>query len=98
MKNDKLKVPVLMKQKANSDFNYPETASYEDQFQFVCTIMDMIEDANGELSFSIDCTVGGFSVEIYESGDSEDEDKELIDWYRCRTIKEVFVFLVEKYL
>lgn len=81
-------------------YKFPEEADESAQFEYVCFMMDNVEENTcGELIFSIDVDYQGhFHVEIHEHPEDEDEENELVDWYVAKTIKEVYDFLMDKYL
>jgi len=82
------------------EYKFPAGADESAQFEYVCFMMDDVEEnTSGELIFNVDVDYQGhFHVEIYEHPEEEDEDNELVDWYVGKTIKDVYDFLMEKYL
>ena len=94
-----------MTHQTTTGYTFPEDKSEEDQFHYVSTLMDQIEsETYGELTFTFNPTFKGFAVEIFEHEEGEEDTwenwngLELVDWYNCKTIKEVFEFLLERYL
>lgn len=82
---------------------FPE-GSEEEQFDYVAKIMDDIEDSTfHELVFKIDTNYKNeWFVEIFEHAEDDDEDSfdslEMVDWYKGKNLKEVFDFLMERYV
>lgn len=96
---------MLMTNQNNTSYIFPSTASDEEQFHYVATLMDMIEDEmHGELLFAFAPKFKGYLVEIFEHEEgSEDEWEnhdglELVEWYDADTIKDVFDFLERRFL
>ena len=86
-------------------YEFPEEATEEDQFHYISTMMDDIEESTcGELTFGFDPSFRGYCVEIFEHADEDDPDidswngLELVDFYNAKTLKDVFDFLVERYV
>lgn len=82
------------------EYKFPADADESAQFEYVCFMMDDVEEStHGELTFAIDIDYKGhFHVEIFEHPEDIDEEKELVDWYIGKTIKDVYDFLMDKYL
>lgn len=84
---------------------FPEDLPENDQFHYIATMMDDIEtNTHGELIFGFNPTFKGFLVEIFEHEEG-DEDTwenwdglELIEWYNAKTLKDVFDYLMERYV
>ncbi|AMM43655.1 hypothetical protein FDG95_gp090 [Pectobacterium phage vB_PcaM_CBB] len=82
---------------------FPE-GSEEVQFDYVANMMDEIEESTmNELVFKIDTNYKQeWMVEIYEHAEEDDEDSfdslEMVDWYTGKNLKEVFDFLMERYV
>lgn len=83
---------------------FPEHLSEDEQFEYVCKLMDSIEEStHNELVFKIDITHNKmWMVEIYEHSEEHDDssfsDLELVDWFNGQTLKEVFDKLMESYV
>lgn len=82
---------------------FPE-GSEEVQFDYIANMMDEIEESTmNELVFKIDTNYKQeWMVEIYEHAEEDDEDSfdslEMVDWYTGKNLKEVFDFLMERYV
>lgn len=82
---------------------FPE-GSEEVQFDYISNMMDEIEESTmNELVFKIDTNYKQeWMVEIYEHAEEDDEDSfdslEMVDWYTGKNLKEVFDFLMERYV
>lgn len=81
---------------------FPE-GSEEEQLGYLSDMMDEIEESTfNELVFKIDVNYKQeWMLEIYEHAE-EDNDSfdslEMVDWYTGKSLKDVFDFLVERYV
>lgn len=90
---------------SNTEVKYvfPEVTE-EEQFDYIANMMDAIEESTmNELVFKIDTNYKNeWMVEIYEHAEEDDEDSfdslEMVDWYTGKNLKEVFDFLMERYV
>ena len=82
---------------------FPE-GSEEVQFNYITDMMDGIEESTmNELVFKIDINCKQeWMVEIYEHSEEDNDGSfdslELVDWYKGKNLKEVFDFLMERYV
>ena len=90
---------------SNSEVKYSlPQGSEEEQFDYIADMMDAIEESTmNELVFKIDTNYKNeWMVEIYEHAEEDDEDSfdslEMVDWFTGKNLKEVFDFLVERYV
>ncbi|AFC21536.1 hypothetical protein GAP32_088 [Cronobacter phage vB_CsaM_GAP32] len=80
--------------------------SEEVQFDYIANMMDEIEESTfNELVFKIDTNYKNeWMVEIYEHADEDEtddcsfDDLEMVDWYTGKSLKDVFDFLMERYV
>lgn len=86
--------------KNTTEYKFPTNANESEQFDYICSMIEDIEENTcGELIFGIGVDFKGhFHVEIFEHPEDEDEENELVDWYVGKNGKELFDFLMDKYL
>lgn len=86
----------------NSKYELPE-GSEEQQFGYICNMLDAIEESTyGELIFKIDTNYKNeWLLEIYENAEDDDDSfngLEMVDWYTGNSLNDVFNFLLERYV
>lgn len=84
-------------------YTFPE-GDEEVQFNYISDMMDAVEESTyNDLVLKIDTNYKNeWFLEIYEYAEEDDRETfdslELVDWYNGQTLKDVFDFLVERYL
>lgn len=85
------------------EYTFPE-GDEEVQFNYISDMMDAVEESTyNDLVLKIDTNYKNeWFLEIYEYAEEDDQETfdslELVDWYTGQTLKDVFDFLVERYL
>lgn len=85
------------------EYTFPE-GDEEVQFNYISDMMDAVEESTyNDLVLKIDTNYKNeWFLEIYEYAEEDDRETfdslELVDWYTGQTLKDVFDFLVERYL